>query len=105
MPRHTLVVRRNGELSQPREVLRLLERLAEQPGVESVRVEATPLRVVLRVVPELADESALRALVHAQQVELESRVASQLPTARAGRSRSVPPPARLRLATSAAPLR
>jgi hypothetical protein len=113
MARHTLVVRRNGELSQPRAVRLLLERLAEQPGVESVRVEAAPLCVVLRVVPELADEAALRALVYAQHVELESRVVARPRPPVPARPPSLPPSLPtslptsrgLRLVTRAAPLR
>jgi hypothetical protein len=69
MTRRTLVIRRNGCLLEPRAAQRLLERLVAEPGVEAVRVEAAPLCVTLRVDPALAQEGALRGLVHAQPIE------------------------------------
>jgi hypothetical protein len=66
MNRRTLVIRRNADLHSAGDARRLLDRLMGQPGVESVRIEALPLRVTLRLVTELADEASLRAIVDAQ---------------------------------------
>lgn len=69
MASRTLVLRRNGALRGGAEAGRLLDRLVAQPGVESVRIEALPLRVTLRVVAELADEAELSAIVKAQPLD------------------------------------
>ena len=93
MASRTLVVRRNGALRGAGEAGRLLDLLVAQPGVESVRIEAMPVRVTLCLVAELADEVRLSAIVKAQPLERADRELASPPPRdrpRTGGSRLLP---------------